>query len=126
MSTLDSIKEVLNGIAASGDYPFSGGVFYGICSARTLPEWNYFVFNRKETAPTNQKSRTEYFEIHIVHEDYILEDFEYTVEQAIKDAIPGTSLSQETSYEYVIKNDTQMVVEICTLTFKHVRKVGDL
>lgn len=124
MSTLDSIKDVLTTLAAAQDYPFSGGVFYGICSAITLPEWNYLVFNRKKTTPTNNKSHTEYYEIHIIHEDYVMEDFEYSVEQAIKDAIPGMSLSQDTTYEYVLKSDTQVVVEICTLTFKHARKIG--
>ena len=122
MSTLDTIKSTLQTMADSEEYPMSGGVYYGACNAKTLPEWNYFVFNRRRIAATNNKSYTDYFEVHIVHEDYIAEGYELEVVKALKEALSGFSLAEEITYEYVPKGDTRMVVEICNLTFKKARK----
>lgn len=121
--TMDQIKEVLTTLAQNEEYPFSGGVYYGVCNAATLPEWNYFVFNRKEEKPTNNKSFTSYYEVHIIHEDYIPEDYPLTVVEALKDVIPGFSLSENITYDYTEKGSTDVVVEICNLTFKKARKV---
>lgn len=124
MSILDTIKSTLETLAADSEYPMSGGVYYGVCTASDLPEWNYFVFNRRETDPANDMRYADYFEIHIIHEDYIAEGYELEVEKAIKTAIPRCSLAEKITYDYIPKGDTRMVVEIANLTFKKTKKVG--
>lgn len=121
-SILDTIKSTLSTLAADPDYPMSGGVYYGICNAQSLPEWNYFVFNRRRITSNNAKAYTDVFEVHIVHEDYIMEGYELDVVRAIKDSVPGCSLMEDVSYEYTTKADTQIIVELCNLTFKRARK----
>lgn len=122
---LDTIKATLEQLAADPEYPLSGGVYYGICTAQSLPEWNYFVFGRRRVLQTNTKSYTDVFEVHIVHEDYIAEGYELEVVKAIRQALPGCSLLEDISYEYTSKSDTSVVVEICTLTFKKAKKTDD-
>ena len=122
---LDTIKSTLETLAADKAYPLSGGVFYGACNRKTLPEWNYFVFNRRREMPTNHKSVTDIFEVHIIHEDYVMEGYELDVVKAIKDAIPGCSLMEDITYEYTTKADTQVVVELCNMVFKRARKVEE-
>ena len=123
MSTMDTIKSTLDTLAASETYPFSGGVYYGILTAQMLPEWNYFVFNRTTDEVQNDHRATCRYEVHIVHEDYVMEDYPFTVIDALKAAVPGFSVAEDTRYEYITKGDTDMIVEICTLTFKQARKV---
>ena len=122
---LDQIKTVLDTLAADVTCPMSGGVYYGICNAQSLPKWNHFVFNRARLTSTNNNSYTYLYEIHIVHENYIPEDYELTVIHALKEAIPGFSLADDITYDYYQKGDTQVIVEICNMTFKKVRKVND-
>ena len=123
-STLDTIKTTLETLAADQDYPMSGGVYYGVCNAQSLAEWNYFVFNRKEAALGNDHRLTSYYEVHIVHEDYVLEGYEITVKNALEQSI-GRLVLDAVDYAYTTKGDTQVVVEICNLTFKRARKVGN-
>lgn len=123
MSLLDSIKNTLETLAADPEYPMSGGVFYGGINVQNLEEWNYFVFNRRRVIGTNNKSFTDFFEVHIVHEDYIAEGYELEVVKALKDEIPGVSLAEDITYDYVPKGDTQVVVEIANLTMKSAKKV---
>lgn len=120
---LDTIRNTLETIAADTEYPMSGGVFYGLCNVNKLDEWNYFVFKRQKVNPSNHKSYTEIFQVHIVHEDYIAEGYSIEVMKALKEAIPGCSLSEDVTYDYSTKSDTNVVVEIATLTFKVPRKI---
>lgn len=121
---LDTIRATLETLAADSEYPMSGGVYYGVCTAQELPEWNYFVFNRRTVDPENDHRITDFFEVHIVHEDYIAEGYELEVVKALKDAIPGCSLAETIGYDYIPKGDTRMVVEICNLVFKKPKKVS--
>ena len=122
---LDTIKDTLETLASDPEYPMSGGVFYGVCNVNSLEEWNYFVFNRRRVLYTNHKSYTDIFEVHAVHEDYIAEGYELEIVKAFKNALPGCSLSEEITYDYSTKSDSNVVVEICTLTFKCAKKVED-
>ena len=122
---LDTIKTTLETLAADTEYPMSGGVYYGVCTATTLAEWNYFVFGRRRVTPSNHKSYTDHFEVHIVHEDYIAEGYVLDVVKTIKTAIPGCSLDDNIEYEYTTKSDTNVIVEVATLPFKVARKVDD-
>ena len=122
-STMVTINSTLMTLAASTDYPMSGGVFYGICTAQQLSEWNYFVFECTEETMTNDKSVTCYYNVHIVHEDYVQEDYTYTVIRALKTAIPGFSVSDDITHNYDTKGNTSMRVEVVTIPFKKARKL---
>ncbi len=122
---LDTIKDTLETLAADPEYPMIGGVFYGGCNVNTLPEWNYFVFGRGKVVSANDKRYTGIYEVHIIHEDYIAEGYTLEVVKAMKEAIPGCSLSEDISFDYTYKSDTNVVVEVATLTFKVARKVDD-
>lgn len=121
---LDDIKSALNTLAADEEAPFTGGVFYGICTKPALDEWNYFVFNRAPIHNSNDSRYTETFQVHVVHENYIAEDYVYTVIEALKEAVPGLSVDGDIEYSYTVKNETQLVVEIATIPFKKARKVN--
>lgn len=126
MSMLDAIKNVLTALAADTDYPMTGGVYYGMCNAKSLPEWNYFVFNRRNVTSENNHRCTDRYEIHIIHEDYVMEEYEITVIKALKKEIPGISLAGDMTFDYVTKGDTQRVVEIVTIPMKKAKKVDDV
>lgn len=121
---LDDMKNALETLAADPDAPFSGGVYYGMCTAPTLEEWNYFVFNRAPIHTDSNSRYTETFQVHVVHENYVAEDYVYTVIEALKEAVPGLSLNGDLEYNYTVKGDTQLVVEIATIPFKKARKVN--
>lgn len=122
---LDTIKDTLETLAADMEYPMNGGVFYGVCNENALPEWNYFVFGRSKVTPTNHNSYTGIYDVHIIHEDYIAEGYVIEVVKAMKQAIPGCSLSEDVTYDYTTKGETNVVVEVATLTFKVARKRDD-
>lgn len=122
MSTLDQIQATLQTLAADENVPMSGGVFYGICTAQNLPEWNYFVFNRRKMLTTNSKAYTDLIDIHIIHENYIPENYELQVIAALKEDIPGFSPFEDITYDYVTKGETDIVVEMATISMKKARK----
>ena len=125
MNMLDSIKGVLETLAEDAEYPMDGGVYYGVCNRQSLPEWNYFVFNRRNITSENNHRFTDRYEIHIVHEDYIMEGYEIVVMKALRDAIPGLSIAGDITFDYVTRGDTQSVVEICNIPLKKAKKVDD-
>lgn len=123
MSILEAIEQTLSALAEDKKYPFTGGVYYGICTAQHLDEWNFFVFERVEEEVTNDKAVTSYYEIRVVHEDYVDEDYALTVVKALKDAIPGFSTSGRIKYESRLKGDTNMLVEMAVIPMKKARKI---
>lgn len=122
MSILEAMEQVLAQMAADEEYPFSGGVYYGICTADDLTEWNYFVFARTEEEITNDKSATSHYVVDIVHEDYVKEGFIYEVIRTIKEAIPGLSVAGRASHTYDTKGKTSVRVEMVTIPFKKAGK----
>ena len=84
-SVLNRIRGTLNTLAAGKDVPMVG-VYYGACQEKQLDNWNYFVFNRWKTTKNNQ-SRADFqtfYQVHVVHEDYIPEGYIETVIQALE------------------------------------------
>ena len=126
MSVLNRIRDTLTELA-NGDVKMEG-VWYGACREKKLDKWNYFVFNRWKTTKNNQ-SRVDFqtmYQVHVVHEDYIPEGYVQTVIQALEaQADPGTKLkstSDDVTYNYTFKGNTNMVVEIATITLFHPEK----
>lgn len=127
MSVLNRIRDTLTTLAADQNVPMEG-VWYGACREKQLDKWNYFVFNRWKTTKDNS-SRLDlqtFYQIHIIHEDYIPEGYVQTVIDALqtRDA-SGTKLRATTDdieYNYTFKGNTNMVVEIATITVFHPEK----
>lgn len=118
-STMDCIREVLETLAEKDG--MAGGVHYGMMEKTDLDVWNYFVFNRQKTTKDRVKHRDlqTYYEIHIIHEDYIPEGYVDEVVAALEDTeAVGVKLrmtDQDVQYDYVRKGKTEMVVEIATI-----------
>lgn len=118
-STMDCIREVLEALAEKDG--MAGGVHYGMMEKTDLDVWNYFVFNRQKTTKDRVKHRDlqTYYEIHIIHEDYIPEGYVGEVIAALEDTeAVGVKLrmtDQDVQYDYVRKGKTEMVVEIATI-----------
>ena len=128
MSVLDRIRNTLTELCADSDVPMVG-VWYGACKEKNLTSWNYFVFNRSRTTKNNTGSRVDlqtFYEVHVIHEDYIPEGYLETVINALLNmSESGTKLkltNEDISYDYTFKKNTNMVVEIATINLYHPEK----
>lgn len=126
MSVLNRIRDTLTELMA-GEVRMEG-VWYGACSEKKLDKWNYFVFNRLKTTKNND-SKMDYqtfYQVHVVHEDYIPEGYVARVIEALKiQSESGTKLrptNDDVTYNYTFKGNTNMVVEIATITLYHPEK----
>ncbi len=111
---LEDIKQKLEEIDAN--------VYYGLCDDDN-PVWNYIVFNRvKPSYSENNTSHSDYFDVHIVRENFIPEDLDVAVVAKLRE-LHGVRLSKEDGrYDYTIKPNTNTVVEALTLHFVRARK----
>lgn len=125
---LKATRESLEELAADKDIPMQG-VWYGACRAKSLAEWNYFVFRRGNTTKSSNKvdMQTTY-KVSIIHEDYIPEGYVQNVIaklEAQSQSCAGAKLkatSDPIDYNYTFKGNTDVVVEIATITFVHPEK----
>lgn len=109
MSKLDKIREAL------ADF---GKTYYGNADPNITDPWNYTVFRRSaiSKAPNGQDFVRRYV-VAIVRENYIPEGLEFEIVQAIQNATNLRASNTEATYSYVYKGNTDLVVEVCTLTF---------
>ena len=126
-SVLDRIRDTLTALAADEDVPMEG-VWYGAVREKQLPRWNYFVFNRARTTKNNT-SRNDFqtfYQVHVVHEDFIPEGYVQKVIEALQmQDESGTKLkatAEDIMYNYTYKGNTTMVVEIATIGLYHPEK----
>ena len=119
---LDDVKKALKEIDPL--------VFYGLVPSRLVDEnneevtvWDYIVFNRSRLkSHANKTSYNDHFEVHIVREEYIPEGIDIDVIAKLT-ALPGVKLADEDgTYDYIMKPNTDTVVEMLTLTFTRGRK----
>lgn len=119
---LDEVKKALKEVDPM--------VFYGLVPSPLVDEngeevdtWDYIVFNRaKLTHNPNKTSFGDRFEVHIVREEYVPEGTDTDVIARLT-AIPGVKLADEDgTYDYIMKPNTDAVVEMLTLTFTRGRK----
>lgn len=102
-------------------------VFYGIVDDERIKELDfvcdYIVFNRvKPRYNTNLTSKSDYFDVHIIRENYIPEDMDIAIIEAMK-RIDGVRLAQDDgAYSYTRKPNTSVVLEMLTLHFVRARK----
>lgn len=124
MTVLDKIRDTLTALTTDSAIGMCG-VKYGAFRVKDTDTWNYFVFNRKRTVKaTNHLDFETYYQVHIVHEDYIPEGYVETVVAALESQTVKKlrSTADEIRYDYTFKGGTDMVVEIATITFVHPEK----
>ena len=94
-------------------------VFYGMADKSLADrEWNYIVFGRRNlSAAPNKTGYTTYYWIAIVREDFVPEGTEISVINKMLE-IDGMRLSSTNAqYEYIMKPNTNTVIEVLTLEF---------
>ena len=113
--TITGILKKIQDTLKSFGYP----VYYGRSFAKLDDNWNYFVFNRyyiKKSGKSNCDFNY-YFQVHIIMEDYIEEGFEQEVIKAIQENTKLKLVDSSMNFNYVTKNNTEMVVEMLTIEF---------
>lgn len=126
MSTLNRIRDILKELM-DGEVKMEG-VYYGACQEDNMEKWNYFVFNRKTTSrsgPSGVHWQT-YYEVHIIHEDYIPEGYVEQVVAKLQET-DGSGIRLKVTgdnipYDYTFKGSTNLVVEIATITLTRPEK----
>lgn len=98
-------------------------VYYGMVdkiSAETA--WNYIVFNRTGVKySANKTAASDAFDVHIVRENYVPEGVETEVVAKLCE-LPGVRVTGETAFNYERKPNTNIVIEILTISFVRARK----
>ncbi len=114
---LNEIKLLLDGLG----YP----VYYGsgILHDETEP-WNYIVFGRQKlmTSGQNKQDWRHYYAVNITMEEYIAEGFEIEVIKKLTDNLPLRLADAEYNYNYMLKGEGNMVVEMLTVYFVRSQK----
>ncbi len=102
--------------------------YYGRSLAKPNDDWNYFVFNKKTTsrAGTSRMDYNKYYQVHFIHENYIEEDFEFKIIKQITENTKLKLADTEIVFSYITKNNTDRVVEICTIEFTKAKKGCEL
>ncbi len=101
-------------------------IYYGMVddSVKDEPVWDYIVFDRKALKTNPSKSGyTEVYSVHIIREEYIPEGLEIEVIDKMLE-IPGMKMSANDGvYNYVMKTNTNIVMEIFSVEFIRAKKV---
>jgi hypothetical protein len=122
MSVLDKTRDLLSDLAKEDGLV---GAYYGACNERNLQEWNYFVFNRKETTKSsNKRDWQTYYQLHIIHEEYIPDGYVEKVIKALEsqEDVKLRVTIDPVEYSYTFKGKGDVVIEIATITFFHPEK----
>ena len=96
-------------------------VFYGMIN-QDLEEWDYIVFYRTNTTD-NRTSFVREFQVAVVEENYIAEDYEEIVINKVSE-IPGVRVVGDVEFEYTRKPNTDTVIEVMLINFAYSSKKG--
>lgn len=99
-------------------------VYYGMVDESAKDTvWNYIVFNRTTIKHSqNKTSASDYFDVHIIRENYIPDGIDKEVIDKLC-ALPGVRLTgSDSTFAYVPKPNTNIVVEMLTINFVRTRK----
>lgn len=122
---LNKIKEALKNLQMQNMDKYGNKAMYGRVRSKEVPDnWNYIVFNRRRIAATGTTGNdfTEYFEVHIIHEDYIPENVVYDVIKELETVQGLKKAKDDIVYNYAVRQETDTVVEMATITFCHALK----
>lgn len=123
---LDEIKAKLDELAKDTETPMNA-VCYGLLPVGAVEDWNYLVFNRSniQRSGTNKGDFNEYYAVNIVHENYIPDGYVYKLIGKMSE-IKGLKLAPDNiTFSYTSKSNTDIVVEVATVTFTKARKRGE-
>lgn len=120
---LDKLDEILKQFAEKHGFE---KIFYGGASDRSgnLKKWNYIILKRDRNARSGKSNMdsTLYYQIALVHENYIPEDLPEELVRTISAQIPGLRLAGDILYDYGFKNGTDMVVEAAEMVLCKAQK----
>mgnify|MGYP004531648273 FL=1 len=119
---LNEIREKLEKLQEKDSDTYGRAVMYGRVVNDKLPaEWNYITFNRENIrrTGTNRKDFNEYFEVNLVHEDFIPEDAVYELISNLETVKGLKQTDADVIFNYATKKNTSTVVEVATITFTH-------
>lgn len=117
---LKEISDALKKLQEEKPEIFGTNATYGRVTNQEVPEiWNYIVYNRRDTKKSGSSNcdYTEYFEIHLVHEDFVPENAVYELIQTLTQIKGLKQSNDDIAYDYAIKNGSNVVVEMATVTF---------
>lgn len=99
-------------------------VYYGMVDdAVRKTDWNYIVFNRvKLKSSPNKTGYTDGFDVHIIREDYIEDGLAEKVIEKMCEINGVRNASEDGTYNYIPKPNTNVVIEMLTLHFVRARK----
>lgn len=113
---LDEIKNRLESIDPR--------VYYGMVDNEVAEtDWDYIVFNRTKFKSTGNKTGyADGYDVHIVRENFVPEGVDIEVIEKMQE-IHGLRLAAEDGeYTYIMKPNTNIIVEMLTLHFVRARK----
>lgn len=100
-------------------------VFYGAVKRKKMQEkpWNYTVFNRKLLRTgTNKTSYSDVYTVNIVREEFIPEGLAEEIVAKLEE-IKGMKLAgNDSEYTYMVKPNSDDVVEMLSIDFTRARK----
>lgn len=109
MSKLDIIREALEQF---------GKTYYGNADPELTEPWNYTVFRRAELSKsTNGNGFVRRYAVAVVRENYIPEGLEFEIINSILETTNLRLADTAATYSYVYKGNTDLVVEVCLITF---------
>lgn len=113
---LDEIKQTLEQIDTR--------VYYGMVD-REVKEtaWNYIVFNRSNLKPTGNKTGyADGYDIHIIRENFVPEGIDLEIIEKMQKLHGLRFAAEGGTYNYIMKPNTNIVVEMLSLHFTRARK----
>lgn len=124
----DKLTELIKDTAFIEKYGVLEEVLYGTAHKHESSKpWNYIVFNKGKfkKGGTSNTDLTYYWNVAIVHEEYIPEGLEEAVIDKILE-IKGLRLADgDMPVEYLPKGDSNMVVELLQISFVKTKKRCD-
>ena len=99
-------------------------IYYGIVDNEVNETvWNYIVFNRVSlSAATNKTGYSDYYDVHIIRENFIPEGVDLDIIKKMCEISGMRQTAESGTYNYVLKPNTNIVVEMLTLHFVRARK----
>lgn len=101
-------------------------MYYGIVdNSRKETAWDYIVFNRVNIQHSSNKTAdTDYFDVHIVRENFVPDGIDVEIRESLC-KLPGVRLAGSPSqFDYAMKPNTNIVVEMLSMSFLRARKAG--
>lgn len=99
-------------------------VFYGaVNSSVKETEWNYIVFNRTVMKPSaNKNGYADGYSVHIIREEFIPDGLAEEVIAKMREIDGMRESGNDAQYQYIVKPNTDDVVEMLSIDFVKVRK----